>query len=179
MIRFLKNLFKKEARNHTKGITTTYSSEITTSYEELANAGLLRGNKPQKLYKKASASLIEIYNNPIVTSSPLFVKIGFILNCIVYDINVDWNLVNKIIFKDKEEYDYNIDVPERFTSVEQLFELRSNIYLASSDKKPYYTAIYKSCGDRFALNYGKISFFISRGLKVPKRCMECRKNGTY
>ena len=66
MIRFLKNLFKKKKQeNHTKGITTTYSSEITTSYEELASAGLLRGNKPQKLYKKASASLIEIYNNQI------------------------------------------------------------------------------------------------------------------
>ena len=54
MLTAIKNLFKRNKKKTVSRQDTaiTYSSEINTSYEELASAGLLRSDKAKKVVKR-------------------------------------------------------------------------------------------------------------------------------
>lgn len=118
-------------------------------------------------------------NIPVFSNTPLFVKLSFILNFIndftTSDRDINWELINSILKNSNLDYDYNINIPTNFHSLDQLYSLRTAIFMAANDVLPFYEQECKTCVNTFTLNYGEIDFYINNNLKVPTHCKACIK----
>ena len=171
------DIFKRINTNH-------FHQENAYSKNEVLNVSTRRA---QNEFMKASRLLASALSDDAPTygslyKAPLFIKLSFFLNCITGSIireeDLDWGTINRVL-SERIQYDYNIDVPEKFSSIEQLHELRTRIFMAINDLYPYYMDICKDCAQVYYLNYGELDSYIKKNLNVPKRCELCRKTKKY
>ena len=106
----------------------------------------------------------------------IWMRCNFILNSTqnYKDEEINWEKVNEILHSKSDIlYDYNIF--SEITSREELLLLRENAICASLGYGPFHKKKCKACGNDFYLNFGEIEFFQNKGLKMPCRCIYCRK----
>lgn len=188
MIDIIKRTFGKSSSTTTpqnllqiEDISSQRISQLTADVEEKLDFSKIIKQESSINVKENSIDLLSAVNtNTIITKGPLLVKIEFVLNSLnlmnnIDDSKINWSVVNKILFKFEQPFDYNINLPMYIDSVEQLHSLRAIIFMANNDLEPYYSYDCKICSKSFMLNYGEIQFYLSRNLYVPKRCEKCRK----
>ena len=170
MLKTIKKVFKGKSKiNEVKELLARKESSATKEKADI------------EFSKDITNQLDHIKQFPVLTNVPLFIKLSFILNSINEFSNnqkqedIDWDLVNLLINNSRLVYDYNIDIPKRFTDIDQLYSLRSIIFMAVNDLQPYYRQKCKTCGETFDLNYGEINFYHQQELKVPTHCKPCIK----
>ena len=158
-------------------IKKAFKGKVKDNNEVAVTKEVLSVNPPRAISNQTN----QVSQFPVLTKAPLFVKLDFILKSIdvfYTDPNkkdIDWDLVNIVINSSKSAYDYNINVPKRFTELNHLFLLRSTILMAINNVFPYYRQNCKACGESFDLNYGELNFYQEQELKVPVHCKPCIK----
>ncbi len=106
---------------------------------------------------------------------PMWMKFNFIANTTAdkTDEEIDWNYVNEMLLKNAEDDDYNCF--DRINSKEEFKVEYDKIVSAQFDMHPFRRCTCKTCKEPFTLNFSEIEYYKSKELKLPKRCIYCRK----
>lgn len=118
------------------------------------------------------------YSGNIIKNSPILMRFNYILNmtkikeCDENDIN--WDMVNDLIFNHNINNDYNLVKSAAYHSLDELKEEQFKISCALAGMGPWRIEKCKKCGEEFFLYYDEMEWFSLKGLKLPKRCMNCR-----
>lgn len=165
-------------------------SSLKRNAEEIAATVVLEEKKPissakaNKMFKEASQMLDEYLKMDtlkLFSDAPLYLKINFVLHAfklsnIDDDSHVDWKAVNMFLHDNPIPFDFNVNIPEVFTCIEEIVYANAAMFMALRDIQPFYITQCKSCDNDFSLKYGEIKFYIENDLYIPRKCTDCRKN---
>lgn len=111
---------------------------------------------------------------------PLFMRLNYILNNLYRNENneiiegmIDWKNINDILTKNVDDTDYQFI--KEVKSVKEITQLKLDIEFAMADLQPWKISKCKDCHEEFHMNFSEVMYFLEKGMKLPKRCPECRK----
>lgn len=166
-------------------INNTYiPAEIDNTNPEVVHKTTVDAQENHEEVISKAAKIIRDIQEEAIKKLPMFMRVNFILNSISRNIGtsdtlediegrIDWDTVNKILHYPIDSDDYNI-IPDKVTSLQQLYDLRSCINAGSADISPWQSHVCKSCGMKYYIYWGEVCFYKNRGFALPKRCKNCR-----
>lgn len=157
-----------EGTNFDNNFKNTFRAE----YDRLSK----NGTEPLEAFRLANAKAAK----EALKELPVIMRLNFMLNTFcsenstATDEIINWKDINENITVNISEYDYQFI--REVNSLEELKQLRLDIELAMSDLQPWKTVKCKDCDSEFSMNFGEVYYFLSKDMKLPKRCPACRKS---
>jgi len=118
------------------------------------------------------------YTLEILKTMPLENRCIYVLNKLnkafmdkIDESQINWDKINEILFSSPLENDYNLC--ESVHTAEEVSHLLMSIRESYILGGPWYKKTCKTCGEEFYLTKDEITYFVTKGLHVPKRCKNC------
>lgn len=130
------------------------------------------GKEPADAFRLASKKAAE----ESLKAMPLLFRLNFYCNIWKKDQDelIDWDHINKVLNENLHEFDFDAGRRE-VHSYKELTDYRVDVELATSDINPWIKRKCKECGRDFIMLFSEAVYFEEKGLKLPRRCYECRK----
>jgi hypothetical protein len=146
-------------------------ASVSTPNESIIAAQMLMEDLRRDCFKKLG---IQFRANYILNSIKK-IRVDFPeMKQVDFENMINWEYINKVLFEDKDEYDYNL--VSKVKTINDIDCLLSNAMAASCNLGPWQRHKCKDCGKEFYLTRDEVSFFEDKEFQVPHRCKPCRKS---
>lgn len=151
---------------------TTFDKAYKKAFTEEFKRTNEEGKDPADAFRLASKKAAE----ESLKTTPLLFRLNFYCNIwkADHDDFIDWDHINKVLNENLDEFDFDAGRRE-VHSYKELSDYKVDVELAMADIQPWIKRKCKECNRDFILLFSEVEYFGNKGLKLPRRCFNCRK----